>query len=482
MITSVNDIIKSLKANNSILVKKQIISDNKDHGTFLNVLYLSLDPSIVFDVKKLPDYIPAEIPTKTLYQALEKIKDVYTRKVTGHRALHFIKSLLEELNKDDAEVLCKVILKDLDCGVQEKIVNAVIPGHIKDEPYMRCSLIDSKTAKNITSFETHGYAVSEVKMDGQYLNCAVVEDTSLFTSRNGKVYDFQECLDADLTDIAESIKSSDPRFSSGVVFMGEGTVVDDDGNILPRETGNGIIQKAGKGTMSYREACDVRFIVWDVVPLDAYMERIWNVERKERREIIESAISATQSTKVRMVKYKKVLDIKEAFEYNAEEMENGEEGTILKCESGIWKSHTSPKQLKMKLKMQFDLRIVGFNEGKKKRAGMLGSIMLESEDGIITVNCGSGIKEKDHEWTFKSIWERKDELLGKILTVESNELTIDKRTKRRKVFLPIFIEFRFDKDTCDDYERILEIRASAIEVLMQTMLVNIANSPKSKKK
>lgn len=478
----INDIIKKLKSNSSILVKKQIISDNKDNGTFLNVLSLALDPSIVFDVKKLPSYITPEIPTKALYKALDELEFVYNRKVTGHAALNFIKNLLEELSEDDAEVLCKVILKDLDCGVQEKIVNSVIPGHVKDEPYMRCSLIDVKTVQNITSFKTHGYAVSEVKMDGQYLNCAIVGSSSLFTSRNGKIYDFQECLDDELVKIANNIQSKDSRFDSGVVLMGEGTVVDEDGNILPRETGNGIIQKGGKGTMTYREACDVRFIVWDVVPLSAYMSRIWNVERKERREIIESAISEAKSTKIRMVKYKKVLDISEAFEYNAEEMENGEEGTILKCESGIWKSHTSPKQLKMKLKMQFDLRIIGFNEGKKKRSGALGSLILESEDGIITVNCGSGIKEKDHEWTFQSIWDRKEELLGKIVTVESNELTIDKRTKVRKVFLPIFIEFRFDKDGADTYERILEIRESAIEVLKQTLMVQIAKTVKSKKK
>ncbi|EFC1221041.1 hypothetical protein FR142_26230, partial [Escherichia coli] len=212
-------------------------------------------------------------------------------------------------------------------------------------------------------------------------------------------YDFLGCRDAEMAGLAHHIQSTDERFSSGVVFMGEGLVLDTDGEtILPRTTGNGIIQKAGKDTITQNEAMRTVFVLWDVVPYDAYCAGIWDVKRKERREILEGAINALGSEFVRMVGYRKVKDLKEAFAYNSELMSSGEEGSVLKCEDGIWKSHTSPKQLKMKLKMQLDLRIVGFNEGEGKRKGMLGSLQLESACGTLKVSVGTGIREKDAEW------------------------------------------------------------------------------------
>lgn len=135
-------------------------------------------------------------------------------------------------------------------------------------------------------------------------------------------------------------------------------------------------------------------------------------------------------------------------------------------------SHFS-KQLKMKLKMQLDLRIVGFNEGEGKRKGSLGSLQLESACGTLKVNVGTGIREKDAEWTFKTIWERMQELIGKVVTVECNDIVFEKRTGEPSLFLPVFIEFRFDKNTCDDYTRILEIRDSAVEVFSNSIIESL---------
>ncbi|MDS1552415.1 hypothetical protein QPL51_05090 [Escherichia coli] len=467
---SILAILESIKNTSSTLGKKAILEQNKDNVTLQKVLKYTLDPSIVSGYKKLPD-ADNVYQHMTLDEAIDKLECIYKRALTGHTGRDFIASVLGSVSPDDAEVLRKMLTKNLDCGIQEKNCNDVFgKGFIKDEPYMRCSLLDKKTVKNI-NFKGHGYAVSEVKMDGQYLNHVVINGALTSSSRNGKLYDFLGCRDGEMAGLAHQIQMNDERFSSGVVFMGEGLVLDNDGEtILPRTTGNGIIQKAGKDSISQNEAMRTVFVLWDVVPYDAFCEGTWNVKRKERRELLESAINVLGSDFVRMVKYRKVQNIKEAFEYNNELMVQGEEGSVLKCEDGIWKSHTSPKQLKVKLKMQLDLRIVGFNEGEGKRKGSLGSLQLESACGTLKVNVGTGIKEKDAEWTFKTIWERMQELIGKVVTVECNEIVIDKRTGEPSLFLPVFIEFRFDKNTCDDYTRILEIRDSAVEVFSNSII------------
>lgn len=462
-------ILTEIKNDASILAKKRILEENKDNEVLKRVLKLALDPGIVSGYKKLPEHTFGNTETYDLNTALDKLEAIYTRQLTGHAGRDFISNIFGSVSDDDREVLRRVLVKDLECGASDKITNDVFgKNFIKDEPYMRCSLVDTKTIRNI-DFETYGYAVSETKMDGQYLNHTVINGSLTCTSRNGKVYDFLGSRDELMAKLAANVQRLDPRFESGVVFNGECLVMDESGKILPRETGNGIVQKAGKGTMSVFDSMRVVFVLWDVLPYEAFQDGIWNEKRRERRNLLELAIQELDSEFVQLVEYKKVLNVTEAFEHNTVLMERGEEGSVLKCESAIWKSHTSPKQLKMKLKMQLDLRIVGFTPGEGKRSGMLGSLILESEDGQLTTNCGTGIKEKGTEWTFASIWEKRNELLGKVVTIECNELTQDKNTLVPKVFLPVFVEFRFDKETCDDYERILEIRESAVEVFSKTI-------------
>lgn len=466
---SVLDIILKIKNTASTNSKKDILKENINNKDLERVIKLTLDPLVVSGIKKIPEPISTDNEL-TLSESIDALDALYTRSVTGNAARQFIGELLGSVSEDDAEVLRKIVLKNLDCGIQGKNANDVYgKGFIKDEPYMRCSLLDEKTVKNITSFKTHGYAVIETKMDGQYLNSTVINNSLLCTSRNGKVYDFLGYKDDDMIRLAKNVQALDSRFSTGVVFNGECLILGDDGKVVNRETGNGIIQKAGKDTITDSEAMRVVFVLWDVMPYDAFSTGVWEVERQERRELLEKAISTLESEFVSLVHYRKVTDIGEAFDFNTEMISSGEEGSVLKCESGVWKSHTSPKQLKLKLKMQFDLRIVGFNEGEGKRKGMLGAILLESEDGIIKVGCGTGIKEKDSEWTFQSIWDNRDKLMGTVVMVESNSLTRDKRTGNLSIFHPSFQEFRFDKDVADTYERILEIRESAVHVLRKKL-------------
>lgn len=468
---SILSILNEIQKTSSTLSKKAILEANKSNEVLKKVLKMALEPSIVSGMKKMPDRSESAVSIDLSTALISLQEGIYTRKYTGHAGRDFVSNIFGSVTEDDMEVLKRVLTKDLECGASDKIVNSVFgKGFIKDEPYMRCSLVDDKTIRNITSFKTHGYAVSEVKMDGQYLNHTVINGNLTCSSRNGKIYDFLGSRDLDMAQLAAVIQAKDSRFNSGVVFNGECLYMANDGSIESRETGNGIIQKAGKGTMSDAESMRVVFVLWDVLPYENFQDGLWDVTREERRTILEDAINEVGTEFVRMVEYKKVLDIGEAFDYNNDLMLRGEEGSVLKCESGIWKSHTSPKQLKMKLKMQLDLRIVGFNEGDKKRKGMLGSLQLESADGVLVTNCGTGIKEKDTEWTFQSIWDNREELLGKVVTIECNSLTVDKRTGQKKVFLPVFIEFRFDKDTCDDYPRILEIRDSAVMVFRNALM------------
>ncbi|UYL05382.1 DNA ligase [Klebsiella phage KP13-7] len=466
---SILSILNEIKNTSSTNAKKDILRENKNNILLQKVIKYALDPLKVYGYKKLPEPVSDGFKM-SLNDALDALDRIASREFTGHAGRDFIASVLGSVNEDDAEVLRKVLSKDLECGIQEKLCNDVFGKQfIKDEPYMRCGLLDSKSIRGI-DFSKYGYAISELKCDGCYMNHSVINGSVTSTSRNGRTYDFLGIRDEEMNKLSDILKRLDTRFDSGCIFMGECLMLDEYGKIQDRKTGNGLIQKAMRGTISIAEAHNVLFVFWDIVPRTAFESGEWKVERKERRELLEKAIQELNSTYIRMVEYKKVTNLKEAFDYNTELMTRGEEGSVLKCESGYWKSHTSPKQLKMKLKMQVDLRIKGFNEGEGKRKGMLGSLILESDEGELEVSCGTGIKEKDEEWTFQTIWNNRDKLMGAIVTVETNDIIQDKRTNKPSLFLPVFQEFRFDKQTCDSYERILEIRESAVEVFSKQLI------------
>lgn len=450
--------------------KKDLLEANKNDPVLKRVFQYGLDDSIFTGIKAIPEYTPGTV-TRDISTALDDMEVLYKGVLTGNAARSHLSDILSSVNEDDADVITRLVRKKLNVGMSAKSANTVYgKDFIPVEPYMRCDLLNSKTILNITSFQKLGYAYSECKMDGQYLNIIVRGNNVTAMSRNGKEYDFLGVLDHDLIYLAQQF-STDPRFSDGIVFMGEGLVLDEYGNVLPRTTGNGIIQKAGKGTITEDEAENVSVTLWDVVPFTAYRSGIWNVHRSERRTMLETAIDKIYSKHVRMVEYRKVHSIEEALDYNSELMALEHEGTVLKCEFGIWKSHTSPKQLKVKMVMEIDMKIVGFIEGQDKRKGALGSLMLSSEDGKVITNCGTGFKEKDAEWTVFSIWANRDKLLNTICTVKTNGLIKDRdRTDDvQSLFLPSFLEFRPDKDTADDLPRINKIVESAIEVLKENL-------------
>ncbi len=469
---SILAILESIKNTSSTLGKKAILEQNKDNQTLQKVLKYTLDPSIVSGYKKLPQADDV-YQHMTLDEAIDKLECIYKRGVTGNAGRDFIASVLGAVSEDDQEVLRKMLTKNLDCGIQEKNCNDVFgKGFISEVPYQRCSLLTEKTIKNI-NLKDYDYFYSDVKMDGTYLAHTIKNGVIVTTSRNAKVYDFLGTKDDVLNAIASELAKIDPVYANGIALIGEGVCLggEDGETVMPRTYNNGIISKAGDGknTITLLEAQSVAFCLWDAIPLDNYNNGSWNCKLIERREHLVKAISEVNNTFVRMVEFKKFKNFKDAFDYNTELMSRGEEGSIIKSCDSVFKSHTSPTCLKVKLKMEVDLRIVDFIEGSGKRKGTLGALTLQSECGTLKTNCGTGFTDE----MLDDIWNNRNSLYDKIVTCICNDIVYDKRTNEPSLFLPVFDCIRDDKDTGDSFERILEIKESSIEVFSTKLLNSI---------
>jgi ATP-dependent DNA ligase len=364
------------------------------------------------------------------------------REVTGHEGIDWLTDILETLTASDAKVIERIIEKDLKCGVSDSTANKVWSGLIPEYPCMLCSPFEQKLADKMTF-----PAFAQIKMDGMRFNAIVKDGKCEFRSRNGKLIDIpSDLLPLPFIGMAEHYKDN-------IVFDGELLVVDPAGKPLDRKTGNGILNKAVKGTMSAAEGENVRAIIWDAIPYDVFSAGSTDEPYTVRfAKMYNSLMDMTHrllhvAHLVNMVEHHKVADLREARNLFNKALGRGEEGIILKDPNGGWENKRVKHQLKFKAELECDLLCIDWEEGTGKNVGRLGALQLQTSCGRLKVGVGSGFTDEDRSTIGRDV-------IGKIITVKYNAIVDDKRTDTKSLFLPIFLEVREDKRTANTLEEL----------------------------
>jgi ATP-dependent DNA ligase len=333
------------------------------------------------------------------------------------------------------------------------IVNAVAKGFIPTYPCLLARPYDSKNIKNISY-----PAYSQLKGDGVRGNVIVENGKVSICGRSGRPIELLGCLDDAFVELAS-------HFNYPVVFDGELLVIDINGNPLSRKVGNGIINKAIKGTISEEEANMVQIMLWDAIPLDEFRQGKSAQRYDNRFPLLESAlnlINQTQPSVVRklsrlnkkftIVPYKIVDNLEQATDHFHELLGQGFEGTILKDKCGYWEDSRSKYLVKMKAEKTCDLELIGYNPGEGKFTGMVGSLIFTSSDRKIEVSV-SGFSDLLRQ----EITDKIDSLIGAIGEIIYNERITSQDKNRSGVdslFLPRFGCFRNDKFIADSTNEI----------------------------
>jgi hypothetical protein len=425
---NLNDFFNDLAANSARTYKIAQLEANRNDATLREVVRLALDPFTQFYIRKIPKYTPNTTGHgASIASMLPALYELRERLVTGNAAIEHLKTVLEALKADDAKVMERIIQKDLKCGVALSTANSVWTGLLNDYPVMLCSQFEQKLVDKI-SFP----AFVQTKMDGMRFNAIVRDGKVEYRSRNGKEIQLLGNLDAEFIELAGDVDC---------VFDGELLVVAN-GSILDRQTGNGILNKANKGTITAGEAALVQATVWDIIPYLYFVDGTCPVPYSKRFASLNTLINKHEPTRVKTVKHWEVQSYEEANELFQDLLAKGEEGIILKGKDGIWENKRSKTQIKFKGELECDLKIVGIEEGTGKYAGMLGAIQCESADGVIKVSVGSGFTDADRA----SIG---NDVIGKIAAIKYN-MRIKNKAGEESLFLPIVLEIRYDKDVADD--------------------------------
>lgn len=418
---------ESLASNASRNFKIEQLQNNSNNKTLREVVRLALDPFTQFYIRKIPDYTRDETEVNdSLNQSLDQLYDLSQRIVTGNAAIEHLRTILSR--SEEPEVIERIIQKDLKCGVSIATANAVWSGLVQEYPVMLCSQFE-ETLVNKIQFP----AIVQLKMDGMRFNAIVRSGKVEFRSRNGKEIQLLGNLEEDFISMAAGVDC---------VFDGE-LLVKENGKFLDRQTGNGILNRANKGTISAADAAKVHATVWDCIPYMYFVDGECHIPYSQRMERLKCVHETHHPNKIGLVDSWEVNNYEEANDLFEDLLAQGQEGIILKDKRGFWENKRVKHQIKFKGELECDLKIVAVEEGAGKYAGMLGAIICESADGVVRVNVGSGFTDAQ-----RKSYNAKD-LLDRIVSVKYN-MRIKNKAGEESLFLPIFIELRDDKLVADD--------------------------------
>lgn len=466
------DLFEKIRATNKKSEKIALLSAHKDLPHLKDVIYLAHSPRVKFYIKAIPAHKSSEDTTGfSLGFAIKGLRDIQDRIITGSEAIKRLEDILEILLPQDAEIIKLIIGKDLKIGMDSSI-NEVFPGLIEESPYQGASSYSKskflKLFENAKKDAAYPYVISQIKADGTYRNAILSNGDIILESRQGELSYFPENIPLyeDLREIMEIFQNH--------VVTGELVLA----NEPDRPKANGIITSIMKyyqdlstrsdkensaiykkftekhGDMvDYLEALEMH--VWDLIPADDFVNGSCSNPYEARFDLILSTIEQLGLTNIKVVETKNVQTPEQALEHYSSAQARGLEGTIVKSASAGWKSGKPTYQVKLKLEMELDLKIVGFKYGTPgtKNEDWISVLELESSCGKLSTAPG-GMKED----LMKYVTANMDKLKGTIVAIKCNGIT--NTAKGYSTMHPSIVELRTDKKIANSLNECLEIEKS----------------------
>ena len=425
----VNEIMES----NSRLHKQAVLKKYKDDFIIQEYLKIAFDPYMVFGIstKKLHKEFHGvknaapDIGIITIFKLFEYLEKHNTGTTAEILLCQFVLDEVAARNSECAELLEKLICKDLSIGCDAKTINKEIPDLI---PTFNVQLANKYFDKP-KSVEGKTFAIT-TKIDGGRIIAIKQGGHVEFFTRAGQRYE-------GLVDLEDEMMR----------LMPDNTCLDGEITLLNR--GSLSSKEAYKETMKIvrtkdREKHSIKMLVFDWMPADDFKRQQCDFAYKIRRNELERLFN---SIDFRYFEILPVLyqgdDTSKIAEFLEEQTSGGEEGIMINICDALYEFKRTNNLLKCKKMQTLDLEIIGFEEGSGRLADTLGAILVRYKNGN-TVKVGSGFSDELRE----QIWNHQMHYSGKIVEIQYFEETTNADGGESLRF-PIFKDFRFDKTEAD---------------------------------
>lgn len=448
--SDIKSIFEELEATKSTKKKQEIINNYIENDDFVNAFYLAYNPYVNFFIKKLPT-VEGYKGVLSFSDAIKALEPLYTKEITGkHKREEYIHTLLSSVTERDADILRRIISKNLKCGCSRTTFNKVK----NIIPKFSCLLAKDYDDKSRNELVPPYYV--QLKSDGSRACAIVTEDKVEFRTREGNEYLMNvPHITGHLVELRNKL---------GFDIMVDGEVVSVDSNgVCDRTKSNGIVNKAIVGSISPEEEKNIRFYVWDCVPIDLfnkgkdatpYYERFKRLDYLKGLDLVKNGIEVSPTHVVET--------LEEVEKIGEQYILDGEEGAMVKSHNLVWEDKRSKHILKIKAENECDLIVVGYNK-KDPSVVMnkgIGSLIFESSDKQVRVSVSGGLsyemigyyKEGD-DYTYDESFDL-DKYNGQVATITYNKRIPSKDGNGYTLFLPRIKVFREDKHEADTLDRI----------------------------
>lgn len=439
--TTLYKIIKSLQNAQGSLAKQAILDANKDNELLKSFMQATYDPAISYYQKAVPKHGP---PSGR--QAAFDLTDIKhakwtfaERNATGDEAKRLMKNWLEDQNSVEDQELCTLMIKrSIGASVGDTMILKTWPDLYFQPPYMRCSLADDKIKAKFGARDT---ILVQPKLDGSF--CYLVKEVNKpaeAITRAGSKYPqwFADKLATGVPDGFVGIGEIE------VFTAAEGV----DGFLLPRQQGNGFLNSVLKeGDEEKFDRLQFKLTCWDMLTPEEFKVGKSTRVYKERMATLFMQYDLNEPPNIRVIRSKAVKNLDEAYKIYSEYTSEGMEGAVIKNPDGIWKDGTSKDNVKLKIAFEAEYIVTAVYEGEGKAKGMMGGISVETSDGLLKSNCGSG---------FTDAQRKAGIAVGSIVTLIANDVISNRDNDCKSLFLPIYSDTRFDKTKADSLQRVME--------------------------
>lgn len=429
----ISDIIDQLKATASKNEKIAILNKYKDLHGLRQLFELTYSPRIKWWIRANTDSLNYPSGDREITEKfLDRLRfTISNRALTGNAAREFLDSNLRELLTKERQVIINMINRDQDCGVQVETINKIWKNTIPVFPVMLASKLDEKT---VLPFLKSSDMIVQTKEDGGRVSVLVDTDVVEYKSRNGNNLELRGVFDSIFL-----------RCGTTVMLDGE-LLVETNGKTADRKTGNGIYNKAVRGTISESEAQCFKFVLWDTVDLKQFWTGNDSTPYSERLKTLRDIVAKISDSRIVVVDSQEVKSFDDARKFYNSKISLGLEGAIVKIANSPWEADRSKNQVKLKQELDATLYCYAVKPHSKK-SGMIGSLECRSSCGKIDVSIGSGLTDKDRE-------QPDSYFIDKLVDVKYNDLIQSKGKTTWSMFLPIFQGLRLDQSEADTLEKL----------------------------
>lgn len=426
-----------IKDNIGVGTNKQLenLMARKDDATIQELFRLMLCPSIVYNIKKVPDVSNCTHDTRisTNDELVGWLESLVNADLRGAALKSAVSNIFCHSTEDLAEVFTWILDRKNPAKIGVSLVNKVWPGLIRTQDYMGAVPGTQEALDRL--FQTRSVN-AQIKEDGMALLVDYVDGKAV-SGRSRQGNDVGKYFPYFMGNLMEV-----PEFN-GMVHM-ELLCAS-----LDRKEGNGLINKQiTNGIIGGRIDHMLRAVL-----LDLRDDNFPNLIQDSRY----NKLFYFTSLSVARVYQTSIYTIKEARKLCMKVISEGGEGLVLKDPNMPFKNGKPWYNVKLKNEFPCTLVCVGTNP-HSKHADLIGSLVMESLDGLLQVNVNPRC-EADRNISA-------DEWVGHVFQVKAESVTQPKSNIVQSLYLP-----RFDGECYDEYHRI-DTNANTLDEILKEELMS----------